>query len=447
MFTNRLYLKSEIKVKSIFNKVDIICQNDYSISIGGTIMLIKISDNLRKLADILPCDLYAVGGCVRNSLLGLEQDDFDLCGVLKPEKISSILEGTPFQVKIKSKNLGYCNILIDDELFEYVTFRRESYAEGGSHMPDKVEFIDDIKEDAKRRDLTCNAIYYDIKNDKLIDFYGGLNDIKHKLLRTVENPEYVLSKDGVRILRLFRFSAELGFKIEKETFNAAIRYAQNLRDLTGERVLTELKLILNSQKRYAGQTKSKFMNVLKIFNKYSIWQYLGVDVTKIKFNMVKKVDDKACGFLIDIVDTVEPISISYYLNLVLANMGVSRKTSNNVINILSGYYDALNNLDNKNYFFKYFDNFPSIYLLLIHKSKYLAMKYQFFYKYLIKHKLVISLKDLKINGDDIAKAYPKVNPKRFKPILDSLLSDVFDCKIENNKEELIKAVDQKLKYL
>ena len=75
------------------------------------------------------------------------------------------------------------------------------------------------------------------------------------------------------------------------------------------------------------------------------------------------------------------------------------------------------------------------------------MKYEFFYKYIISHKLVISIKDLQITGDDIKKHYPEVNPKRYKAILESLLSDVFDCKLINNKKELIAAVNQKLKYL
>ena len=164
--------------------------------------------------------------------------------------------------------------------------------------------------------------------------------------------------------------------------------------------------------------------------------------------MVKKAESKSQGFLIDLIDTVEPISISYYLNLVLQeNFGVNKKYSTQVINILSGYYDALNRLDNKNYFFKYYENFPKIHSLLIQKSKYLAGKYQFFYRYIISHKLVINLKDLKITGEDIKKAYPEVNPKRYKAILDSILSDVFDGKIANRKEDLIEAVEQKLRYL
>ena len=86
-------------------------------------------------------------------------------------------------------------------------------------------------------------------------------------------------------------------------------------------------------------------------------------------------------------------------------------------------------------------------MLLVHKSKYLANKYEFFYKYIISHKLIVSTKDLKINGDDIRKYYPNVNPNRYKSILESLLSDVFDGLLINEKSELIKAIEAKLKYL
>ncbi len=411
-------------------------------------MLINIPDNLSKLAQLLPTELYVVGGSVRNALIGIKQDDFDICSKLKPEKLVQILSGSDYQVKIKSKSLGICNITIDDEVYEYATFRSETYGQGGSHQPEKVEFVSTIEEDAKRRDLTCNAIYYDIKNDKLIDFYGGVDDIKRKLLKSIETPDQVFSHDGVRILRLFRLSCELGFKIEKNTLEAAIKYSNNIRDIAGERITNEVTRILHSDRRYQGHSKPHaYMKALKLFNKYSLWPVLGIDTPKIKLNMVKKVEHRSQGLLIDLINTVEPISISYYLNLVLSGMGLGKKYALNTINILSGYYDALNNLDNKNYFFKYFDNFPSIYLLLIHKSKYLANKYQFFYKYIINHKLVISLKELKINGNDISAAYPKVHQKRFKPILESLLSDVFDCKVENEKEALLAAVEQKLKYL
>ena len=118
-----------------------------------------------------------------------------------------------------------------------------------------------------------------------------------------------------------------------------------------------------------------------------------------------------------------------------------------MINILSGYYDALNGLDNKSYFFKYFENFPTILKLLNEKSKLLASKYEFFYRYIINHKVIVQIKDLKINGDDIKREAPNVDQKRYKAILYSLLSDVFDGKIQNDKKELLKALQIKLKYL
>ena len=178
-----------------------------------------------------------------------------------------------------------------------------------------------------------------------------------------------------------------------------------------------------------------------------MWPNFGMDVEKIKLKMVKKAEHKTQGFLVDLVDTVNPISVSYYLSHFLSEIGLNKKILANLINILSGYYDALNGLDNKNYFFKYFENFATIYKLLIHKSKYLAAKYEFFYRYIISHKVIIQVKDLKINGDDIKKKVPNLESKRIKAILDSLLSDVFDGKVQNDKQELLKAVEGKLKYL
>lgn len=412
-------------------------------------MLIEISENLKKLAKLIPCELYVVGGFIRNTIMQIEKDDVDICSALTVDEIEQLLKDTAFKVKIKSKTLGSALISIKDEKYEYTTFRKDYYPNGGQHLPEKVQFIKDVKEDAKRRDFSCNAIYYDIKNDKILDFYDGINDIKHKILKTVETPEEVLSHDGLRILRLFRFQCELNFKIDKQTLQSAIKYKNNLRDISGERVIYEITRILHSPNKYKNISKpNAYMKALKLFNKAGIWPIFGIDCQKIKFKMVKKVEHKSQGFLIDVIDTVNPISISYYLNLILSeSFGLNKKMVEQYINILSGYYEALNHQQNKPYFFKYFNNFPDIYLLLSHKSKYLANKYQFFYKYIISHKLIVSIKDLKITGEDIKKNYPTVKPNRYKPILESLLSDIFDGNLSNDKKELIEAVEGKLKYL
>lgn len=412
-------------------------------------MQIRITENLRELADLFPCNLYLVGGYIRNHYMGIVNDDMDICSPLTLEELEQLLKDSKFELKIKSKTLGSALITCGEEVYEYTTFRKDIYPENGQHMPSEVVFVDDIEEDAKRRDFTCNAIYYDIKNDKVIDFYNGIEDIRKKVLKTVETPDHVLSHDGVRILRLFRFQCELNFKIDKRTLEAVNKYKGNLRDVSGERFAYEIERILHSEGKYPNITKkNSYFKTLKYFNKVSLWPYLGIDCHKIRFNMVKKVEHKSQGFLIDVIDNVNPISISYYLNLILSDaFGLSKKMVENYINILSGYYEALNKLQNKPYFFKYFNNFPQIHLLLNKKSKYLANKYQFFYKYIISHKLVVTIKDLKINGEDIKNKYPNVKPNRYKAILESLLSDVFDGLVNNEKNELIKAVEQKLKYL
>ncbi|MBQ8909049.1 MAG: CCA tRNA nucleotidyltransferase [Clostridia bacterium] len=412
-------------------------------------MKLECSKSLQSLARKFPCELYIVGGYVRNHMLGIEKDEVDICSKLSIQEVEEILQGSEFSFKLKSKNLGAGYIIAGDEKYEYTTFRKDTYAEGGNHCPESVEFIDGVEEDAKRRDFTCNAIYYDIKNDKFLDFYNGIEDIEKRILRTVETPEEVLSHDGVRILRLFRFQCELNFKIDKATFLAAVKYKENLRDVSGERVLHEIERILHSPNKYKGLSKPKaYMQALKNLNRGAFWPTFGIDCNKLKFKMVKKVEHKSQGFLIDVIDNVKPISISYYLNLILSDsFGVSKKLCDYYINILSGYYEALNFRQNKPYFFKYFDNFPQIHQLLVHKSKYLANKYEFFYKYIISHKIVVTVKDLKITGEDIKLHYPTVKPNRFKSILSSLLSDVFDGVLINEKDVLIKAVEAKLKYL
>lgn len=412
-------------------------------------MLFNIPKSLTKLANLFDTELYIVGGFIRNQLMGVKNDDIDICSKLTLDEVEKLLKDSDFDFKIKSKFLGTATISKGNDKFEYTTFRKEIYPNNGKHLPESVEFITSLEEDAKRRDFTCNAIYYDIKNDKMIDFFDGKRDIERKILRAVYDCDEVFCHDGVRILRLFRFQCELNFKIDKSTLESAYKYKENLRDVSGDRLVYEITRILHSPTKYKGLSRSKaYMMALNHFNKGGFWHIFGIDCQKLKYKMVKKVSHKSQGLLIDIVDTVNPISVSYYLNLILVDsFGLSKKMVDNYINILSGYYEALNRQQNKQYFFKYFNNFPQIYLLLLHKSKYLANKYQFFYKYIISHRLIMSTSELKINGNDIKKNYPTVKANRYKPILESLLSDVFDGKLSNEKEELVRAVESKLKYL
>ena len=179
---------------------------------------IEISKEIENLVKLFPCEVYIVGGKVRNHLLKIENDDFDFCSKLKIDELDEILKGSKFELKFKNEKLGTAKIICGERFYDYATFRKESYEKNGDREPVYVEFIDSIEEDYKRRDFTVNAIYYDIKNKTYCDFCNGIEDIKRRIIRTTRPAEEVLADDGLRILRMVRIACELGLKIDKPVF-------------------------------------------------------------------------------------------------------------------------------------------------------------------------------------------------------------------------------------
>lgn len=205
-------------------------------------MKFSISENLKKLSSA--CQdaggkLFIVGGYVRNVLLSLPAYDIDLSSPFTTEEIIEIVQKLGWNYKIINKKLGTVKIITGSESYEHTTFRKDTYADNGSHTPDHIEFVDDIKSDALRRDFTANAIYYDIQNDKIIDFFGGVNDIKKRQLAVINNE--VFKADGLRLLRLIRFAVTLNFKVERKTLLSAYENRHQLKDISKERVIDELK--------------------------------------------------------------------------------------------------------------------------------------------------------------------------------------------------------------
>ena len=153
-------------------------------------------------------------------------------------------------------------------------------------------------------------------------------------------------------------------------------------------------------------------------------------------------EDRFIALLIDIVNAVNPDCVEYYLKDLLGTKGMSvgSKNSEYYTKIVCGYFDALNRRSNKEYFFKYFDNFDVIREYLKYTDKKLYEKYNFFYRYLLNQKIPVRIKDLAIDGNDIKKALPKMPEKHISGILKTLLDEVFENEVENEKSELIKEV-------
>ena len=411
----------------------------------SSIEKIYVPKSALKLAQAFPVDLYVVGGKVRNHLMKIENDDIDLCSSLTLSQLDIILDKIGYEQKFKNEALGISKIICGKEIFDYATLRKESYPEGGVRQPKKVEFVESIEDDYQRRDFSINALYYNIKTGEYFDFCGGLNDLRKKTIKCVNEPWIVLKDDGIRILRMVRIACELKFKIEKKTFFYAQRFKANLSKISGVKLASELVKICDSS--FVGVCDKKaYLRGIKLLNKLKAWKEFGLSFEKLKPNMVKKSVIKYIGLLIDIVDSERPASVSYFLNNLFDKLQTEKKKKQEMINVLSGYYDALNKIPNKIYFSKYFDNFEKIYQILLNRSKSLAQKYNFFYKYIISHKIVVKTSDLKVTNRDIAKHFPSLPRKSYNIILNMILSDIFEGKYSNDTETILNEIDKKLKY-
>lgn len=409
-------------------------------------MRLKVSENLIKFAKLVQkkADMFIVGGFVRNSILGLCDTDVDLASKLTPVELEKLCKGSSFVIKEKSKKLGTVLVCCEGETWEHTTFRKEVYPEGGEHSSSKIKFITELQEDAKRRDFTINAIYYNILKEEVIDIYSGMYDIKKKRIRCLESPDYVFENDGLRILRMIRIASELNFSISRDTLQTAKKMVYRLNDISGQRKYDELMLILNSSERYKISSKKAYLRGLKLLNNLGIWPNVFNSVSHVRYKMVKKVNcsQRFEGLLIDLINSLNPDCIAYYLATQFSQDGLmlSKSKSKNVIDVVCGYFDALNKMNNKEFFFRYYNSFEDISKILVKKNKFLFLKYNFFYKYINKFKIPIQIKDLKINGNDLKERFPKLPQKKYSIVLAELLDKVFEGKIKNEREELLTEV-------
>lgn len=406
-------------------------------------MFIPISNNLKKLSKYFPENLYVVGGYVRNKLLAIEGGDVDLASSVDIDEVCKRLEESEYTVKIK--NLKYGSLLIskDDEFYEYTAFRKDVYDTDGSHCPIRVERTEKIEEDAKRRDFSVNSIYYNVNKDEIIDLFHGLIDLNDKIIRAIGDE--VLQFDGERILRMVRIAGELDFKIDKNTLKSAKTHASNVASLAGTRKYNELEKILYCDKRFDKNRHGGFKNALNLLNILKIWQYFGLSTSKVKFKMVYKAEDRFLGLLIDIVDTLKPECLQVFLEKLLKEQfGYTSAMADKIFILLAGYYNALDGMKNKEYFFKYFENWHNIEPLIACKSKHLQNKYNFFYQYIIEHNLAIKVSDLAIDESDIKANFPKVDKRSYGRVLQNLLSKVFNGKVKNEEEVLLAEIEKNL---
>ncbi len=203
-------------------------------------------------------EAYMVGGCVRDSILGITPKDYDITTSAKPETTILLFNKTiPTGLKH-----GTITVLINNDPYEVTTFRTDgSYLD--NRRPSSVNFVTDIKEDLSRRDFTINALAYN-KITGLIDYFNGVTDIKNKLIRCVGDPDKRFKEDSLRMLRAIRFSCQLSFDIEINTLNAIRKNHLLISNISKERIRDELCKILISDNPSKGLQLLKETNLLEL---------------------------------------------------------------------------------------------------------------------------------------------------------------------------------------
>ena len=194
---------------------------------------------------------FFVGGAVRDRLLKRVSDNLDIATDALPDEVEEVLVQAGIHYKQIGKAYGTILAVVNKEPVEITTFRREGRYSDQRH-PDKVEFIREYLDDAQRRDLTINALYFNPLTGELFDPVNGASDLKKKIIRFVGDPKHRIDEDSLRMLRAVRLAATLGFKIEKNSFAAIKTRAKYIQDISGERVKQELDKLLLSPDPSAG---------------------------------------------------------------------------------------------------------------------------------------------------------------------------------------------------
>ena len=232
---------------------------------------IELPADILKIKDILKgagFKLYVVGGAVRDAILGKEPKDFDLATDAVPDKVQELLRNS-YKTLETGKAFGVINVLTPTGEYEVATFRKDL---GKGRRPDAVKFTT-IDQDVLRRDLTINALFYDIDAHEVVDLIGGIEDLKNGIVKTVGSPEERFDEDRLRILRAIRFAGRFGSELDAQT-DAALKKDASLEGISPERIRDEFLKGIKSAR--------SVIHFLNLLGKYKLfdWIFKGISIKK-----------------------------------------------------------------------------------------------------------------------------------------------------------------------
>ncbi len=214
----------------------------------------KIPDYVKNALKVLHdagFECFIVGGCVRDLVIGREPKDWDLTTNATPEQIISLFPKTVYENTFGTVAVVFEYETMPSVILEITPYRTESGYSDNRH-PDEVKFAQTLSEDLKRRDFTMNALAYDLYKGHIIDEWGGLSDIKDRVVRTVGEANERFQEDALRMARAIRFSTQLGFAIDGETLSAISQNKDLIKNVSSERIRDEFEKIIMSDNPVAG---------------------------------------------------------------------------------------------------------------------------------------------------------------------------------------------------
>ena len=444
-------------------------------------MRIEMPHNVRYIIEQLNNaghQAYAVGGCVRDSLLGRIPNDWDITTSAKPEVVKELFRRT-IDTGIKH---GTVTVLIKDESYEITTFRIDgTYTD--HRRPDGVTFTAELSEDLLRRDFTINAMAYNDR-DGLVDLYGGEDDLKKGIIRCVGNADERFDEDALRIMRAVRFAAQLGFEIEENTKKAAECHAPELSKVSAERIETELTKLLVSPhpEQILEMYKMGITSVIlpefdRMMETEQNTPYHLYDVGRHTIEVIKSTSsDKVMRYTALLHDTGKPEVKTTDVNGVdhfKGHAAISEKIARNVLKRLRMDNDTIKDVCTLVYWHdfgihgrikkqtvrrflsrmgnEYFERYLEIKKAdMAGQSDYLLEERQEvleriveYHDEIIQDNDALSVADLKINGKDLIELGVKPGPEMGE-ILRSLLDKVLEDPELNNKDTLISIISKKI---
>lgn len=435
---------------------------------------IKLPEGARTILNILAeqgFEAYAVGGCIRDSLLGETPQDWDICTSALPQQVIGAFQNYPvLETGLKH---GTVTVFIEHGPFEVTTFRVEGKYSDYRH-PDKVEFVRDLQQDLARRDFTINAMAYN-PNVGLVDCFNGLQDLQEKVLRCVGDPESRFLEDGLRILRGLRFASTLDFKLEKNTAQAIHHKKDLLSNVAVERIQVEfnklicgvgVKGIFHQFADVLGVIIPEISTMLGFEQNnphhiYDLWTHTVESVAQVPPETILRLTMLFHDLGKPDCLTIDSKGIGHFYGHaklsaegtkeILHRLKYDRSTISHVVTLVRNH--DLELLPSKKHLKRVLNKLGIVsckQLLEVQKADSKAKHPDFQKKCLTKLREVeilldeiiqgeecFTLKDLKVKGQDILEIGIKQGPE-VGLVLEFLLKQVIEERVENNKEQLLQ---------